>query len=72
MGNSWRTTDDIQADWNSVLECLDNTVDLARFAGPGAWNDPDMLEVGLSCNLGFARFSKGFRADIREASWPCK
>jgi Alpha galactosidase A len=46
VGNSWRTTDDIQANWNSVLECLDNTVGLARFAGPGAWNDPDMLEVG--------------------------
>lgn len=47
VGNSWRTTDDIQANWNSVLECLDNTVGLARFAGPGAWNDPDMLEVGF-------------------------
>jgi Alpha galactosidase A len=46
VGNSWRTTDDIQANWNSVLECLDNTVGLARFAGHNAWNDPDMLEVG--------------------------
>lgn len=28
-----------------MLRCLDNTVGLARFAGPGAWNDPDMLEA---------------------------
>ena len=53
VGNSWRTTDDIQANWNSVLECLDNTVGLARFAGPQAWNDPDMLEVGPFDSLGF-------------------
>ena len=29
-----------------MLRCLDNTVGLARFAGPGHWNDLDMLEVG--------------------------
>ena len=28
-----------------MLRCLDNTIGLSRFAGPGAWNDPDMLEV---------------------------
>lgn len=28
-----------------MLRCLDNNVGLARFARPGAWNDPDMLEV---------------------------
>lgn len=46
VGNSWRTTTDIQPMWDSMLRCLDNTVGLASFAGPGAWNDPDMLEVG--------------------------
>ena len=45
VGNSWRTTGDISANWDSMLRCLDNNVGLARFAGPGAWNDPDMLEV---------------------------
>ena len=47
VGNSWRTTEDVAPNWNSLLANLDNTVGLARFAGPGAWNDPDMLEVWL-------------------------
>ncbi|GAB4814199.1 hypothetical protein N2152v2_001245 [Parachlorella kessleri] len=46
VGNSWRTTDDIAPSWDSILAKLDNTLSLAQFAGPGAWNDPDMLEVG--------------------------
>ncbi len=45
VANSWRTTGDIEASWDSMLRCLDNTVGLSEFAGPGAWNDPDMLEV---------------------------
>ncbi len=28
-----------------MLRCLDNTIGLSRYAEPGAWNDPDMLEV---------------------------
>lgn len=28
-----------------MLRCLDNTIGLSRYAQPGAWNDPDMLEV---------------------------
>ena len=47
VANSWRTTADIAASWDSILRCLDNTIGLSRFAGPGAWNDPDMLEVNL-------------------------
>ena len=47
VGNSWRTTADIAVYWDSMLRCLDNSVGLARFAGPGHWNDLDMLEVGL-------------------------
>ena len=47
VGNSWRTTADIRATWEDILRCLDNNVGLAQFAGPGAWNDPDMLEVRL-------------------------
>lgn len=46
VGNSWRTTVDIEPTWSSIMVNLDSTVGLARFAGPGAWNDPDMLEVG--------------------------
>jgi alpha-galactosidase len=54
-GNLWRTTGDIYDAWQSatdsnegsgVLDILDRQVGLASFAGPGHWNDPDMLEVG--------------------------
>jgi alpha-galactosidase len=46
LGNLWRTTDDISDDWNSMLSNLDQSAQHATVAGPGAWNDPDMLEVG--------------------------
>jgi alpha-galactosidase len=45
-GNLWRTTGDITDSWQSVLDILDRQADLAGFAGPGHWNDPDMLEFG--------------------------
>lgn len=45
VGNTWRTTPDIAPGWNSVMSNLDGTVGLSRYAGPGAWNDADMLEV---------------------------
>lgn len=58
-GNLWRTTDDIQDRWggrekwpdggccsNGVMSILDEQAALYSYAGPGHWNDPDMLEVG--------------------------
>ena len=45
-GNLWRTTGDIQANWNSVYSILSEQEGLEHYAGPGHWNDPDMLEVG--------------------------
>lgn len=52
-GNLWRTTPDIRDAWSGrhgfslgVLNILDRQVGLARYAGPGHWNDPDMLEIG--------------------------
>ncbi len=45
-GNAWRTTGDIQANWNSIYTILNQQAGLAKYAGPGHWNDPDMLEVG--------------------------
>jgi len=58
-GNLWRTTDDIQDRWagrkewnpgqccsNGMLDIVDLNADLYSYAGPGHWNDPDMLEVG--------------------------
>jgi len=46
VGNLWRTTDDIADRWASMLDNLDQSAQHATAAGPGAWNDPDMLEVG--------------------------
>ena len=45
-GNLWRTTGDINASFGSMLSNFHTNVGLAQYAGPGAWNDPDMLEVG--------------------------
>ena len=45
-GNLWRTTGDIEDTWNSMLALLDVSGQHASAARPGAWNDPDMLEVG--------------------------
>src|SRR2546430_2685109 len=45
-GNLWRTTGDIQASFGSMLSIFHSNVGLAPYAGPGGWNDPDMLEVG--------------------------
>lgn len=46
VGHLWRTTGDISDSWNSMIGIFDKQKDLARYAGPGQWNDPDMLEVG--------------------------
>ncbi|HET7563469.1 MAG TPA: glycoside hydrolase family 27 protein [Gemmatimonadaceae bacterium] len=45
-GNLWRTTDDIEDTWSSMLANLDQSAEHSTVAGPGHWNDPDMLEVG--------------------------
>jgi alpha-galactosidase len=44
--NLWRATDDIQPNWNSIYTLLNEQQGLAKYAAPGHWNDPDMLEVG--------------------------
>lgn len=57
IGHLWRTTGDIgchfdgvkwYGDWDEhgVLQIVDKNEPLRRYAGPGHWNDPDMLEVG--------------------------
>jgi alpha-galactosidase len=45
-GNLWRTTGDIRPMWDSVYTILSSQEGLESYAGPGHWNDPDMLEVG--------------------------
>ena len=56
VANSWRTTGDISAHFTRdgkypsyslcILDILDMQAGLRKYAGPGHWNDPDMLEVG--------------------------
>ncbi|HEY1791262.1 MAG TPA: putative Ig domain-containing protein [Verrucomicrobiae bacterium] len=46
IANSWRTTGDIKANWKSMSERGFGQDKWAAFAGPGHWNDPDMLEIG--------------------------
>ncbi|MFJ2705787.1 NPCBM/NEW2 domain-containing protein [Streptomyces sp. NPDC087428] len=46
LGNLWRTTGDINDSWSSMLSIMKQNLPLSAAAGPGHWNDPDMLEVG--------------------------
>jgi alpha-galactosidase len=54
IGAMWRTTNDIQdcfdcvRNWGGMgfVPILEKNINLAPYAGPGYWNDPDMLEVG--------------------------
>lgn len=45
-GNTWRTSPDIRASWKSMLSNFDSAASRPLYAGPGRWNDPDMLQVG--------------------------
>lgn len=45
-GNLWRTTGDIQPNYDRMTLIGFSQAGLAKYAGPGHWNDPDMLEVG--------------------------
>src|SRR5690348_8780303 len=45
-GNAWRTTGDIRDTWDSMTKIGFSQDELAIWAAPGHWNDPDMLEIG--------------------------
>ncbi len=62
-GHLWRTSYDVADFWDrprnesspiGILTSIDVVSNLDRFAGPGGWNDPDMLVVGLN-NAGFIK-----------------
>jgi alpha-galactosidase len=46
IANLWRIGFDIGANWSSVVGMIDQNKATSKLAGPGHWNDPDMLEVG--------------------------
>jgi alpha-galactosidase len=63
VGHLWRTTGDIyhcfdcvydHGTWKSwgVMQILDMQKDIRQYAGPGHWNDPDMMEVGNGLSAG--------------------
>jgi alpha-galactosidase len=51
-GNCWRTTGDITDTWRSMTRNGFGSAGKEPYAGPGHWNDPDMLVVG---KLGWGR-----------------
>lgn len=72
VGHMWRTTGDIYLCWDcahdhggwfswGILKILDmhHNLNIREYAGPGHWNDPDMLQVGngLSVNEDRAHFA---------------
>ena len=70
IGHSWRVGPDIWCSFDStrvfpnyvqysVIDCINKNDSLRRYAGPGHWNDPDMLEVGngLTVNQDRAHFT---------------
>ena len=63
IGHSWRIGPDIWCSFDStrvfptyvqcsVMDCIHRNDSLRRYAGPGHWNDPDMLEVGNGLTAG--------------------
>jgi alpha-galactosidase len=62
VGHLWRTTGDItdcfdcelnHGTWSSwgIMKIVEMRKDIRRYAGPGHWNDPDMMEVGRGMSL---------------------
>lgn len=47
FASSWRVGHDIRDSWESVLACYEKANSLWQHQRPGAYNDPDMLEVGV-------------------------
>lgn len=73
VGHLWRTTGDIydcfdcvhdHGTWKSwgVMQILDKQDGLRQYAGPGRWNDPDMMEVGNGLSAGENRAHFGMWA----------
>lgn len=51
ISNMWRTTMDIYPQYARVMSIVDAQNGLAEYAGPGHWNDPDMVEVGVESTI---------------------
>ena len=51
VANIWRIGFDIDASWGAVIRLIDENANLYDYAGPGHFNDPDMLEAGKLANV---------------------
>ncbi|CAI5976606.1 unnamed protein product [Closterium sp. NIES-64] len=51
VADTWRTTRDIEDTWSSMMRIADINNKWAKYAKPGGWNDPDMLQVGNGHSL---------------------
>ncbi len=65
-GNSWRTTGDLIDTWPSISEIGFSQVGIEKYAGPGHWNDPDMLVVGYM-GWGHVKYPSRLTADEQYA-----
>lgn len=52
--NVWRTTGDIEDHWGSLKKIASSQEKWQPYAGPGHWNDPDMLQIGRLGKVGKA------------------
>jgi alpha-galactosidase len=59
VGHLWRTGNDISTSWATFWSEADGIISLYPYAGPGGWNDPDMMEIGngMSTSEDRAHFS---------------
>ena len=65
-GQMWRTTGDINDSWESIVELgFNRQAGLDSYAGPGRWNDPDMLVVGM---YGKGNVARGGCTDVEYRS----
>jgi Alpha galactosidase A/Alpha galactosidase C-terminal beta sandwich domain/HYR domain len=68
VSNLWRTTGDISASFNSMVSIFTKNSALAQYAGPGHWNDADMLEVGTGAFSTLAAAANAGDTNVRVAS----
>lgn len=65
LANLWRIAQDISGNWETFTNRADISDKWAPLAGPGAWNDPDMINVGTHFTLGENRAYFGLWAIMK-------
>ena len=70
VGNSWRTTGDIHDSWERMMYIADQNDKWWKYAKPGGWNDPDMLEVYIiSYWILLSPISQNIRSRLQYLIW---